>query len=787
MFNEKKYMVCNKDTKSPWNHFGNHEASIHDSHLWMTCMDAHEAASSLNGNFWVSYVVTGDSGVFCLDIDCDKKLPPDQRWSALTLELKAMFPNGYHEISNSGAGWHVWGKYSGEPLSHRMKSKLGIEFFTQKKHVLLGALGCIPELQDCTVEMNSIIEKYFFVMDNSDPVGNWTTTPCEIGAGIADDDELLQYALNDKQPAWVMFDGSPSLSDYFYGTNFDKLNKAHPFINKNDPYDRSEVEFELIRQLSYYTAGNCAQLERLMNRSTHKRKKWEDNKAYLSRTILRAVAAQPKFYKKGSKKLQVTLPTDNTIDVLSAFPIPANCEAGIKGGTHNTRPLTDLGNTLRLLDKYKHTLRYIYDSKSWLNWDKDHSVLITDDSKVLEFAKTLPLDIHAEGLLWIEANKEFANWAHKSSAASNLKSSVDLLKSESTIRITSSFLDNDDFLIGLNGAKTVVDLRTGLCRPVTFNDYATKSIACNQVGESHKALRFHKFLDEIFEGDREIINWLKRWCGYCLTGSMIEEFFVFCHGSGDNGKSVLVKLIGEILGDYANVIKSELLTQVKPQSAEAASPFLMGLVGSRFVATNETEERSTLNESFTKNIVSRDKQTGRKNYGSPENFYFSFKMMMMGNHKPNVRGADHSIWKRIRLLPFNKTFSKTEIDRDLPKKLALEHEHILAWMIEGCLEWQKVGLKDIPQSIIAATREYKEEQDELGDWLNDCINTKSLSDIEKSQLYANYKSHVIMNGSLLLSEKQLSRKLSDRGFVKRKSSGKVFWRGLSIINLPLFI
>jgi P4 family phage/plasmid primase-like protien len=157
--------------------------------------------------------------------------------------------------------------------------------------------------------------------------------------------------------------------------------------------------------------------------------------------------------------------------------------------------------------------------------------------------------------------------------------------------------------------------------------------------------------------------------------------------------------------------------------------------------------------------------------------------MMLGNHKPIIKGNDYGIWRRVRLIPFRRTFKPEERDPALLDKLKAEAPHILAWMVEGCLNWQQRGLKDTPTTIQQATCEYQDEQDLIGNWLSECCNLSPSNETSSTEIYANYKNWCNDNGLRPASNVSLSRRLTERGYCSRKSNGARLWSGISITNL----
>lgn len=294
-------------------------------------------------------------------------------------------------------------------------------------------------------------------------------------------------------------------------------------------------------------------------------------------------------------------------------------------------------------------------------------------------------------------------------------------------------------------------------------------------------MHWTKFIGQIFNEDDELIDWFHRWCGYLLTGSTNEQIFVFLFGLGSNGKGVLSETLRHIMGDYARAADAGTFTEGMRQS-NAASPDMADLIGARLAITTETEEGIAFSEARIKAITGQDTITTRKLYQNSVQFTPQFKLMMSGNHKPIIKGCDFGIWRRVRLIPFTRQFSDKDKDPNLLAKLRAESAHILAWMVDGCLEWQKHGLSDVPRVVAAATGEYKEDQDIVGRWLEECCEFGPGLETSNADLYDSYQAWCKANGLKPVSSIALGRRLSERVGHKSDtiSRGVRGWRGIGL-------
>jgi putative DNA primase/helicase len=198
------------------------------------------------------------------------------------------------------------------------------------------------------------------------------------------------------------------------------------------------------------------------------------------------------------------------------------------------------------------------------------------------------------------------------------------------------------------------------------------------------------------------------------------------------------------------------------------------------VATSETEDGRRFAETMIKQLTGQDTIAARFLFAEYFEFVPNFKIWLAANHKPVIRGDDYAIWRRIRLVPFTVTIPPEERDKGLPDKLKNEYPGILAWAVQGCMEWQRQGLNPPPE-VLAATEEYKSEMDLIGKWIEECCLTAPHACAKASALYGNYKHWVEDNGVFPLSNTKFGLKLGERGYTKEKS-GTVIYRGIGLLD-----
>ena len=464
--------------------------------------------------------------------------------------------------------------------------------------------------------------------------------------------------------------------------------------------------------------------------------------------------------------------------IKSGGPLPPSADA--RDGALGNRPLTELGTARRLLDKYAGTLRFIPERKAWLLWRDGRWQWDRDGADVRTLAAELHKDIYLEGSDAGPEARHFSDWARKCQTEQVIRRVVSLASDDPVIRVPVAHLDAMPELIGLAGGRVALDLRSGRQRPATEEDLITRSLGLEEMGQAEFATRWTQLLEEVF-GDGEVIEWLQRYLGYALTGYAREHLLLFGWGTGANGKSVLINVCRQIWGGYARVIQPETLMNRQRQSG-APAPDLVHLVGSRLVIGSETEEGQTLSEGLVKQLTSSDAITVRDLYQSPFEFVPTFKLFVAGNHRPNVKSADHGIWRRIALLPFEQTFALASRDALLPDKLALEVPHILAWLVEGSRRYLKEGLGTLPGKIQGANVDYKTEQDVLAEWI--AGHTRQDGAETAANLYASYRTWASEAQCSPISKQAFGRRLGERGLIKRHTNRGAGYVGISLLNSP---
>ncbi len=450
---------------------------------------------------------------------------------------------------------------------------------------------------------------------------------------------------------------------------------------------------------------------------------------------------------------------------------------------------TDLGNAIRLVARHGADLRYCHPYGRWLVWDGNRWLIDYTEEHVRRAKDTArAMWQEVAEITETDERKRAMTWAHKSQNAGLLGNMVSLAQSEPGIPIAPDDLDADPWLLGTpNG---VLDLRTGRLRAAQRSDNITKQTTVGYDPEA-TAHTWERFLARVLP-DAAVRCFVQRAVGYSLTGDTGEQVLFLCYGTGANGKSTFIELIRHMLGDYGQQAAPEMLL-VKQGSG--ISNDVARLKGARFVATVETAEGRGLNEALVKQLTGGDTVTAR----FMRNEFFEFqpvgKLWMATNHRPQIRGNDDGIWRRLRVVPFTERIPEDERDPGLPEKLRAELPGILNWALAGCREWRASGLA-APAAVRTAVEDYRSDMDVVGAFLAERCTLGDDEWVETKVLYTAYDVWAHAANERPKPSKAFAAALSDRGFQQDRRTARLrggdgtgrrrnlhVWRGLSVTGV----
>jgi putative DNA primase/helicase len=527
-----------------------------------------------------------------------------------------------------------------------------------------------------------------------------------------------------------------------------KLKELWNSIAPGSGSNESELDLALCSKLAYYLKGDYFAIDKVFRSSPYYKSKdsehltkWEIRQDYRENTIKMAI--------QGIQQ------------------ITAN---------QNEFNLTDTGNAHKFVERYGNIIKYNIDNKMWMFWNgkywqndvynniKNYAEIVIEEMK-----------LEAKGVSHEEVRKAMVKNVKRALQTSGKQAMIKEAEHLQDIPITNYNFDADNYLF--NCESGIIDLRSGKIQSHN-KDLMLSKYSPYEVDFKNEPKLWLEFLNEIFQNDQDIIRYIQRVLGYSMTSSTREQCMFMLIGDGSNGKSLLLDIINEALGSYAATSNVDILLE-KHNGNTSNLGDVARLNGIRFVVTDEAKLGDKLNESAIKTMTSGiGKIVARFLYGNEFEFTPIMKIFMASNYKPVIRGTDHGIWRRIKVIPFNKVIPDEQQDKDLKFKLMKEMPQILGWLIKGCLLWQKVGLHE-PEILKSAQHEYRSEMDVVQKWVDEvCLLDPNYKELSRT-LFENFSNYVKANKEFQLSHTMFGRNMSKK-FKKKVMSGVTYYMGLKL-------
>lgn len=418
-----------------------------------------------------------------------------------------------------------------------------------------------------------------------------------------------------------------------------------------------------------------------------------------------------------------------------------------------------------------HLLRYVPEI-GWFAWDGRRWVITPGSA--MRLLRELCGNLIKEyiGLPESERSVERLKELSKLESHQKLSTVLEQMKSFPELMLQVNQLDSDKMKLNvLNGT---IDLKTGVLSQHAPEDFITRLVSI-EYAPTAKCPVFDQFISKVMGGNQNVVAYLQRFAGYSLTGMTNEQVLLFLYGTGSNGKTTFVNTVVELLGDYTSTADAGIVLHKNSASDLNIFATLAGLRGSRLVKLNEIADGDRLNEANVKNLTGQDEISCRFLHGGFFNYVPQFKVLMFGNYKPQIRGRDYGVWRRIHMVEFGVTFKDDERDTALPEKLKKELPGILNWAIAGCIAWCQESLKPPPE-VVDSVNEYKASEDRLAQWIEECCDSGLHYRGGAADLRASFAKNT---GWHNISSKRFGDLMREAGFEKEKS-GSMSYIGLRI-------
>lgn len=429
---------------------------------------------------------------------------------------------------------------------------------------------------------------------------------------------------------------------------------------------------------------------------------------------------------------------------------------------------SDEGNAECLEQIAGTDLRYCHTRQKWLAWDGSRwAIDETGASRRAMVTTVRARFMAAVGIPDTTQRAKFTAWCIGAENNGKVESSLKAAISRPAFATVIDQWDADPMLAAARGA--TIDLRAVVHRAVDRADYLTMRLGAQYDPEA-TCPRWLQFLDEVFAGNVELIAFVQRAVGYCLTGDVREQKIFLLHGAGANGKSTFLKVLMDLLGTYADNASFETFDANRRNEA---SNDLAKLRGKRFVTVIETEEGKRLAEAKVKSVTGSDMITCRFLYAEYFSYYPTYKIWLAMNHLPAIRGTDNGIWRRILLIPFAQNFIGRE-DKTLQETLDGELDGILQWALEGLRQWHTRGL-DPPEIVTSAVTSYRNDSDQIGRWMDErCLLAPNIF-LPSGKGYDDYKAWCLSSGEEPVSQNKWSRRMNDKGLEQSTNASSRGW------------
>lgn len=644
----------------------------------------------------------------------------------------------YAEYSVSGNGIHILLRGS-LPDGGRRKGK--VEMYSEGRFFIVtgNAASEYAKIADGTERIKLLHEKY---------IGGGRQVPTVRPTKQPDrltDDQLIDKILASKQ-----------------GDRFRRLMGG----DCSEYTSQSEADQALCNILAFWTRKDADQMDSIYRKSELMRDKWDraqSGSTYGKLTIRKAIRDVQQVWEPKPEGTGITIGggKGNTQGIVTSWLSPSDKPPRMIG-------FDDSGNGTRFLDAYGDRVRYSYYANRWLyydgrrwKWDYEGAIYKMADAVIFQrMPAERGLYTDDEGVA-----KEFEKWLKKTRSVSGRMNMVKSAEHNSAIRPDE--LDNHDMLLCTTNG--MINLKTGELLPHDRGKMITR-ISPVDYTDKIDCPRWIDFLDTIFAGDKELIDYIQRAVGYTLTGSTAEQCTFFLYGDGRNGKSTFLSILREVMGDYAANVQPESL--MVRNNVGAPGGDIARLNGARLATSEEPSDGMRLNESLVKQLTGGGRITAAKKYENEIEFDAKFKLWMAMNHRPIIRGLDEGMWRRIHLIPFTVRIPDDKLDKNLIYKLRAELPGILKWAVDGCLLWQREGGLNKPASVVAETKSYKMDMDAIGRFVDDCCDPAGT--VGAMELYNAYKSWAQDRNEYVFTSTAFGREIGKRYEKTRTARGNVY-------------
>lgn len=727
-----------KYTKIPYNPNTGYKAKSNDPTTWSDFDTAVEQSQFYDGiGFFFHY---GYYGVDLDNVESEIMRYREGDWEDNIVADFIETLSSYAEISPSGTGVHIICKGK-LPPGGRRKGDVEMydhgRFFTVTGKRLGGYRGIFDDSP--VGKINYLHHKY---------IGETNVNIEDLSAVLTDGnnlsiDEIIEHAIQSKNGIRFKF---------FMEGGWEQFYQSH-----------SEADMAFANDLAFWSARDYDKMDSIYRRSSLMRDKWDskrDDATYGHLTLMKAI--------------------QECSDVYQPFSLNISEEA-LKGSgkpkvKQQSYSYDDMGNSQRFMAAFGDNVLYSYINKVWYYYANKYWA-VDELGKIHSMADYIANNIHKEPVRVSDPNDEKlvekaveALNKHVKSSRS-VKGKRNMLEDvQHHVSVLPSEFDSNGLLF--NTQNGYIDLANGHLMEHSKDKKFTR-ISFSEYRSEEVCPKWLAFLDEIFQGDQELIGFLQRAVGYSLSAETTEQMMFILLGNGQNGKSVLLNVLNDVFGTYAMNIQPQTIAVKNGNSG--ANQDIARLQGARFVTTTEPNRGMKLDEGVVKQITGGDTVTARFLYGKEFEYKPEFKLWMATNYKPIISGTDEGIWRRIAIIPFEYHVPKEKVDKRLTYKLKEELAGILKWCVDGYQMWRQVGLNE-PEIIKQQRKEYRNEMDIVAQFVEEACLVNPLASVKGTEIWSAFREWVKENNEYdRMSSKRFYMELSKMFGKERKMDGYYFY------------
>lgn len=437
-------------------------------------------------------------------------------------------------------------------------------------------------------------------------------------------------------------------------------------------------------------------------------------------------------------------------------------------------PYTDTWLATELASRLAGQLAYDAARGRWLIYQ--HPIWVED---VAERRVTLALEVvydirDTQAAMAQEAAKACQRWQRANAIQSVLNHARSMMPTPASMPLDPWTLTTADGHI-----LTLLPDGRWEARPATPADWQLRMLGA-RYDPSADCPRWRAFLQEISAKRPEWVAYVQRLVGYSLSPSTEEQRFVFCIGSGANGKSVLLSVLRALFGSYAT--DTPFQTFISRRDRASHDDALMALEGARLVTAQEGAVRDALDDAAIKRVTGETVITGSRKYERTTSYRPEFTLWLAANSLPRVDDMTIAFWRRQITLPFDVSFAGRANPR-LEQELLAELPGILNWALEGYRQWRLHGLRNPPDCVLETAMAWQQQSNPLADWIDDCCIIDPAATSLLSTLYQSYRDHCAATGAhqLYPSPRHFWRALQQLGYEVYRSQSMRKVRGLRLL------